>query len=60
MKSLDYRRGRQFSEFRVGKRNSFGVKMSKNSEATLDAIADQQYLDDVAAGQQQQQLKKAQ
>jgi hypothetical protein len=40
--------------------NSFTVKISENSEATRDVIAEQQYLDSVAAGQQQQQLKKAQ
>jgi hypothetical protein len=36
------------------------IKISDNSEATRDAIAEQQYLDVVAAGQQQQQLNKAQ
>jgi hypothetical protein len=40
--------------------NSFSVKISENSEATRDVIAQQQYLDGVASGQQQQQLKKAQ
>ena len=36
------------------------IKISDNSEVTRDAIAEQQYLDMVAAGQQQDQLKKAQ
>jgi hypothetical protein len=36
------------------------IKISDNSEATRDAIAEQQYLDMVAAGQQQQELNKAQ
>jgi len=40
--------------------NSFTVKISENSEATRDVIAEQQYLDGVAFGQQKQQLKKAQ
>ena len=40
--------------------NSFGVKMSENSASTRAGIAQQQYLDTVAAGQQQQQLNKAQ
>jgi hypothetical protein len=40
--------------------NSFDVKMSENSASTRAAIAEQQYLDNVAAGQQQQQLNKAQ
>jgi hypothetical protein len=35
------------------------VKISDNSEATRDAIAEQQYLDMVATGQQQQELNKA-
>ena len=39
--------------------NSFSVKISENSEATRDVIAQQKYLDSVAAGQQQQQLNKA-
>ena len=40
--------------------NSFDVKMSENSASTRAAISEQQYLDTVAAGQQQQQLNKAQ
>jgi len=40
--------------------NSLDVKISDNSEATRDVIAQQQYLDAVASGQQQQQLNKAQ
>jgi hypothetical protein len=40
--------------------NSMDTKISDNSEATRDVIAQQQYLDSVAAGQQQQQLNKAQ
>jgi hypothetical protein len=39
--------------------NGFSIKISENSEATRDAIAQQKYLDSVAAGQQQQQLNKA-
>ena len=39
---------------------SLSVKVSENSEATRDVIAEQQYLDGVASGQQKQQLKKAQ
>jgi hypothetical protein len=40
--------------------NGIDIKISDNSEATRDVIAEQQYLDSVAAGQQQQQLNKAQ
>jgi len=40
--------------------NSLDIKMSENSVSTRAAIAEQQYLDNVAAGQQQQQLNKAQ
>ena len=36
------------------------VKISDNSEVTRDAISEQQYLDMVASGQQQDTLKKAQ
>jgi hypothetical protein len=39
--------------------SGFTVKISENSEATRAAIAEQQYLDQVAAGQDQQQLNKA-
>jgi hypothetical protein len=39
--------------------NSFTIKISENSKATRDRIAQQKYLDSVAAGQQQQQLNKA-
>jgi hypothetical protein len=40
--------------------NSLDIKISDNSEATREVIAEQQYLDSVAVGQQQQQLNKAQ
>jgi hypothetical protein len=40
--------------------NSMNIKISENSEATRDVIAQQQYLDSVAAGQQKQQLDNAQ
>ena len=40
--------------------NSLDIKISDNSEATRDVIAEQQYLDSVGDNQQQQQLNKAQ
>jgi len=39
---------------------SLDLKITENSESTRDAIAEQQYLDRVATGQQQQQLDNAQ